>query len=242
MTRTACRPTAVLALAITAVVTVTAEVHWQGTDQRVQERTRMIDQQIRGRGVRNERVLEAIARVPRHLFVPEAHRPEAYGDHPLPIGRGQTISQPYIVAYMTELLDPRPEHRVLEIGTGSGYQTAVLAELVREVYSIEIIDELAERARGVLTSLGYTHVRLRTGDGYRGWPEAAPFDGILVTAAPPEIPQALVDQLAVGGTLVVPVGPTGNVQMMTVVRKSADGTTIDRTIPVQFVPMVEPDR
>src|SRR5690606_18078538 len=182
MTRTACRPTAVLALAITAVVTVTAEVHWQGTDQRVQERTRMIDQQIRGRGVRNERVLEAIARVPRHLFVPEAHRPEAYGDHPLPIGRGQTISQPYIVAYMTELLDPRPEHRVLEIGTGSGYQTAVLAELVREVYSIEIIDELAERARGVLTSLGYTHVRLRTGDGYGGWPEAAPFDGILVTA------------------------------------------------------------
>ena len=242
MTRTACRPTAVLALAITAVVTVTAEVHWQGAGQREQERTRMIDQQIRGRGVRNERVLEAIARVPRHLFVPEAHRPEAYGDHPLPIGRGQTISQPYIVAYMTELLDPRPEHRVLEIGTGSGYQTAVLAELVREVYSIEIIDELAERARGVLTSLGYTHVRLRTGDGYGGWPEAAPFDGILVTAAPPEIPQALVDQLAVGGTLVVPVGPTGNVQMMTVVRKSADGTTIDRTIPVQFVPMVEPDR
>lgn len=202
----------------------------------------MLDDSIRRRGVRNERVLAAMARVPRHLFVPEAYQREADADHPLPIGHGQTISQPYIVAYMTEQLDPRPDDRVLEIGTGSGYQTAVLAELAREVYSMEVVTELADAARRLLRSRGYANVEVRAGDGHQGWPAAAPFDRIMVTAAPPGIPPALVDQLAVGGTLVAPVGPAGDAQVMTVVRKSAEGAAIERTIPVRFVPMVENGR
>lgn len=200
-------------------------------------RLRMVETQIRGRGVLSRVVLDAMSRVPRHLFVPLEVRPFAYEDRPLPIGQGQTISQPYIVAYMTEALQTAPDHTVLEIGTGSGYQAAVLAELVREVYTIEIIPELADRARRTLAEAGYRNVQVRTGNGYLGWPERAPFPRIIVTAAPPEIPAALVDQLAIGGTMVIPVGTT--FQEITIVTKTARGVTQERTLPVRFVPMVD---
>ncbi len=199
-------------------------------------RDRMVAAQIRARGVVNEAVLNAMARVPRHLFVPDDVRSLAYDDRPLPIGHGQTISQPYIVGYMTETLQLSPEHQVLEIGTGSGYQAAVLAAIAKQVYSIEIVPELAERARQTLSKLGYRNVDVRAGDGYRGWPERAPFARIIVTAAPPDIPQALVDQLAVGGLMVVPVG-TDN-QEIVIVTKNEKGIAQKRTIAVRFVPMV----
>jgi protein-L-isoaspartate(D-aspartate) O-methyltransferase len=202
------------------------------------DRRRMVDRQIRARGVRNAAVLDALARVPRELFVPADVRHRAYEDGPLPIGYGQTISQPYIVAYMTEALETSPDHRVLEIGTGSGYQAAVLAGLVRQVYSIEIVPELAESARRTLVDAGYRNVDVRTGNGYAGWPERAPFDRIIVTAAPPDIPAALVDQLAVGGRMVVPVGTV--LQEIVIVSKDGRGVTETRTIPVRFVPMVAP--
>ncbi len=196
----------------------------------------MVDRQIRARGIRNAAVLDAVERVPRHLFVPPAVRPQAYEDTPLPIGYGQTISQPYIVAYMTETLEVSRDHRVLEIGTGSGYQAAVLAGLVRQVYSIEIVPELAESARRVLAGAGYPNVEVRTGNGYLGWPERAPFDRIVVTAAPPDVPTALVDQQAGGGRMVVPVGTL--LQEIVIVIKDARGVSETRTIPVRFVPMV----
>ena len=199
------------------------------------ERSRMVDTQILARGIADERVLTAMRKVPRHLFMPRDVQPYAYDDRPLPIGFDQTISQPYIVAYMTEAIEPTATKKVLEIGTGSGYQAAVLAECVAEVYTIEIVRELAERAAGTLERLGYRNVHVRAGDGYAGWPEAAPFDAILVTAAPDHVPQPLVDQLAVGGTLVVPVGR--GVQEMTVVRRTAAGLTETKTLPVRFVPM-----
>jgi protein-L-isoaspartate(D-aspartate) O-methyltransferase len=206
-------------------------------DSRVAERARMVAQQIRARGISDAALLDAMARVPRHLFVPPSEQRAAYEDRPLPIGVGQTISQPYIVAYMTDALDVSPTHTVLEIGTGSGYQAAVLAELVGEVYTIEIVPELAERARRTLAAAGYRNVQVRTGNGYGGWPERAPFDRIIVTAAPPSIPQALVHQLAVGGTMVVPVGTAW--QKMTIIRKTDRGVTRTETIPVRFVPMVD---
>jgi protein-L-isoaspartate(D-aspartate) O-methyltransferase len=199
-------------------------------------RQQMVERQIRARDIRNAAVLQAMARVPRHLFVPNAVRAQAYEDRPLPIGNGQTISQPYIVAYMTEALQIEPQHTVLEIGTGSGYQAAVLAALAKQVYSVEIVPELAESARRVLASTGYHNVQVLTGNGYSGWPEHAPFDRIIVTAAPPEIPKALVDQLAVGGILVVPVGTS--YQEIVIITRSATGVTERRTIPVRFVPMV----
>jgi len=199
-------------------------------------RERMVDTQIRARDVQNAAVLEAMRRVPRHFFVPDAERPFAYDDRPLPIGRGQTISQPYIVAYMTEALQAEPSHKVLEIGTGSGYQAAVLAEIVKQVYSIEIVPTLADSARRSLAQAGYRNVEVRTGDGYLGWPEHAPFDRVIVTAAPPEIPQALVDQLAVGGVMVVPVGTA--YQEIVIITKTDAGVTEKRTIEVRFVPMV----
>ena len=195
----------------------------------------MVEQQLRGRDITDPRVLAAMERVPRHLFVPDAERDFAYADHPLPIGYRQTISQPYIVAYMTQLLEVEPTARVLEIGTGSGYQAAVLSELVAEVYSIEIVPELAERARQTLTALGYDNVRVMSGDGYAGWPQHAPFDGIVVTAAPDHVPQPLLDQLAVGARMVVPVG--AGQQEMTILTKTDDGFTRQTTIPVLFVPM-----
>lgn len=202
-------------------------------------REEMVRTQIERRGVQDARVLEAMRRVPRERFVPVENRSLAYSDGPLPIGWDQTISQPYIVAFMTELLDVRPGVRVLEIGTGSGYQAAVLAELGAEVYSIEVIDPLAARAAHVLDELGYA-VHVRVGDGYRGWPEEAPFDRIILTAAPPQLPGALVDQLAPGGRLIAPVGTMW--QNLDLVTKAADGTTtVEQVMGVQFVPMVHRD-
>ncbi len=202
---------------------------------RAAERRHMVDRQIRGRGVRDPRVLDALAAVQRHRFVPPQLQNQAYADTPLPIGSSQTISQPYIVAYMTEALELPPDATVLEIGTGSGYQAAVLAEIAREVYSIEIVPELAERSGRLLAELGYDNVHLRLGDGYRGWPEAAPFDGIIVTAAPDHVPPALVEQLAVGARLVIPVGRFA--QEMRVVTMTEDGPVVETTLPVRFVPM-----
>jgi len=198
-------------------------------------RDAMVNQQIRARGIEAPAVLKAMHKVERHRFVPAEVRHMAYDDHALPIGSGQTISQPYIVAYMTEAADITARETVLEIGTGSGYQAAILGEIAREVYTIEIIPELAERARNTLAELGYVNVHTKTGNGYLGWPEHAPFDAILVTAAPDEIPQALVDQLASGGRMVVPVGEI--VQEMMVIEKTRNGVVKRRTIPVQFVPM-----
>jgi protein-L-isoaspartate(D-aspartate) O-methyltransferase len=199
-------------------------------------RARMVGDQIQSRGVRDPRVLGALLRVPRESFVPEDQRTHAFEDHPVPIGCGQTISQPYIVGYMTEALKVEATHRVLEIGTGCGYQTALLAELAETVYSIEIIDELAARARRALDDLGYTNVHVRAGDGYAGWPEHAPFDRILAAAAPPEIPPALLDQLAEGGILVIPVGV--GAQDLRVLQKHGGRTELLSTLPVRFVPMV----
>jgi protein-L-isoaspartate(D-aspartate) O-methyltransferase len=202
---------------------------------RTGERQRMVDEQLKARGIRSSRVLEAMLKVQRHLFVPVAQRSAAYADSPLPIGQGQTISQPYIVAFMTEALDVQPDHRVLEIGTGSGYQAAVLGTLAKEVYTIEIIATLAEQARALLTHLGFTNVQVRTGNGYLGWPERAPYDRIMVTAAPEEVPPALVQQLKVGGLMAIPVGSTA--QELRVLRRTAAGMETLTTLPVRFVPM-----
>ncbi len=199
-------------------------------------RRRMVETQIRARRVRDPRVLAAMLQVPRHLFVPEAWRAEAYSDRPLPIGLGQTISQPYIVAYMTEALEPGPRDRVLEIGTGSGYQAAVLSRIVAHVYTIEILPELSRRAQRVLSKLGYDNISFRIGDGYAGWPEEAPFDGIILTAAPPRLPRPLLEQLRVGGRLVAPVGRGS--QVLIRVRRTERGYETERLLPVRFVPMV----
>ncbi len=196
----------------------------------------MVREQIESRGVRDARVLAALRAVPRHRFVSEAYEERAYEDGPLPIGHRQTISQPYIVAVMTELLRPEPNDRILEVGTGSGYQAAVLARLVSRVYSIEIVPELADGARATLAELGIANVEVVTGDGYRGLPDRAPFDGILVTAAPPEVPQALIDQLALGGRLVAPIG--GLDQDLRVLERTPEGVRSETLFPVRFVPMV----
>jgi protein-L-isoaspartate(D-aspartate) O-methyltransferase len=224
-------------LSAVLVVVATGACLAQQVEQTVPERRRvMLEEQIRDRGVRDPRVLEAMGRVPRERFVPGEIAARAYADSPLPIGYGQTISQPYIVAYMTEVLDVQPQHRVLEIGTGSGYQAAILGELAREVYSIEIVPELAKSASATLAGLGYKNVHVRDGDGYAGWPEVAPFDRIMLTAAPDQIPQPLLDQLAPGGRLVAPVGAQSETQWITVVDRTEQGLTEKRTIPVQFVP------
>lgn len=198
--------------------------------------SRMVAEQIRARGVRDPRVLDAMIRVPREQFVPPALRSEAYGDHPVSIGLGQTISQPYIVGYMSEALRVEPSHRVLEIGTGCGYQTAVLAELAREVFSIEVLPELADRARATLSALGYTNVHIRAGDGYAGWPEHAPYDRILGAAAPAAVPDALTAQLVDGGILVMPIGTA--YQELRVLQKRGDSLDTLDTLPVRFVPMI----
>jgi protein-L-isoaspartate(D-aspartate) O-methyltransferase len=207
--------------------------------ERQDERDAMVAGQIAARGVRAPRVLAALRRVPRHAFVPASRRASAYDDRPLPIGEGQTISQPYIVALMTEAAEVEPGDKVLEVGTGSGYQAAVLAEIASDVRSIELLEPLASRARAALDRLGYGAVRTRVGDGYKGWPDAAPFDAILVTAAPPEVPPALVEQLAKGGRLVLPVGPDGEVQTLVRLKKREDGT-LERSEfgAVRFVPLV----
>ncbi len=198
-------------------------------------RERMVRSQIAIRGVADPRVLAAMRRVPRHEFVPEAQRSRAYEDHPLPIGEGQTISQPYIVAYMAELARIPERGRVLEIGTGSGYGAAVLAEIAAEVYTIEILEPLAERAREDLGRTGYGRVHVRCGDGYRGWEEAAPFDAILLTAAAPEVPRPLLEQLRLGGVLVMPVGEAE--QRLLVVTRTEEGFDERLDLRVRFVPM-----
>ena len=200
------------------------------------ERAKMVAEQLAARDISNQRVFDAMSRVPRHKFIPAQQRRLAYIDSPLPIGHGQTISQPYIVALMTQLVAPKPTAKALDIGTGSGYQAAVLAELVKNVYSIEIVEPLAKQARQRLQSLGYKNIHVRHGDGYRGWPEKAPFDIIIVAAAPDHVPQPLVDQLAPGGTMVIPVGDF--YQKLLVVRKTADGEVTRREVAnVAFVPM-----
>jgi protein-L-isoaspartate(D-aspartate) O-methyltransferase len=200
-------------------------------------RTEMVATQIEKRGVTDPRVTHVMRTVPRHEFVPPESRSAAYSDGPLPIGHGQTISQPYIVAVMTEALKPQPADRILEVGTGSGYQAAVLSPLVRDVYTIEIVEPLAKRAAETLERLGCDNVHVRAGDGYRGWPEAVPFDAIIVTCAPDAVPQALVDQLREGGRMVIPVGPEGGVQELVLLEKR--GGKLDQTnlLPVRFVPM-----
>ncbi len=201
-------------------------------------RARMVRQQLStpGRDITNARVLAAMGKVPRHELVPASLRSQAYNDHPLPIGHDQTISQPFIVAFMTEKLESKPTDKVLEIGTGSGYQAAVLAELVREVYTIEIVEPLAHRAETDLKRLGYTNVFVHAGDGYKGWPEAAPFDAIIVTCAPEHVPQTLVEQLREGGRMIIPVGPAGNQELYVLHKK--DGNAERRAVlPVRFVPM-----
>ena len=211
-----------------------------GCEQTVSEDCEhMVREQIEQRGVRNSEVLRAMRATPRHLFVPAGLRPWAYSDQALPIEFGQTISQPYIVALMTELLDPGKSDRVLEIGTGSGYQAAVLSRLARQVYSIEIVPELAKSAAERLGSMGYRNITVRQGDGYLGWPEQAPFERILLTAAPPEVPQILLDQLSGDGRLVAPVGTSPWTQELVVIEKTAGGELRKRWVaPVMFVPMV----
>jgi protein-L-isoaspartate(D-aspartate) O-methyltransferase len=202
-----------------------------------EERKRMVSEQVQSRGVTDERVVSAMLEIPRHRFVPEAERAAAYDDRPLSIGHGQAISQPYIVALMTDLARPMPGDRALEVGTGSGYQAAVLSRLVKEVFTIEIVPELGAEAARRLKDLGYANVQVRVGDGFQGWPEAAPFDVILVTAAPEEVPEPLLEQLKPGGRLVIPVGPTGAVQSLQLVAKDSDGRLQARhVLPVRFVP------
>ena len=198
-------------------------------------RQAMVSAQIEHRGVTDTRVLSAMQEVPRHLFVPEPLREQAYDDSPLPIGEGQTISQPYIVALMTSLLELRPGDRVLEIGTGSGYQAAVLSRLAKQVYSMEILPALAEQARHNLADAGCKNVNVRVGDGYKGWPEEAPFDAVIVTAAPEQVPQPLIDQLRVGGRMVIPVG--NYFQNLLLITKTAEGVERRTILPVRFVPM-----
>lgn len=200
-------------------------------------RRRMIEHDIRGRGISNERVLEIMSALPRHLFVPENLSARAYEDKPLPIGAGQTISQPYVVALMTQLLNLKGTERVLEIGTGSGYQTAVLAGLAGEVYSVEIVESLAIQAEKILTGMGFGNIRLKVGDGFHGWEEYSPFDAILVTAAAPEIPKSLWKQLREGGPLVMPMGHPGQTQRLVRARKEAGRTVIEDLSAVLFVPL-----
>ena len=222
-----------LCTALAATIPVFAQ---PGEAQLAARRRQMVNEQIVDRDVTDRRVLEAMRKVPRHRFVPAALVSRAYDDSPLPIGYDQTISQPFIVAHMTEALDVQPAHAVLEIGTGSGYQAAVLGELARTVHTIEIVPELARAAATTLQTLGYGNVNVRAGDGYAGWPEHAPFDRIMLTAAPETIPKPLIDQLAPRGRLIAPVGEQGAVQWLTIVDKTPKGVTERRTLPVRFVP------
>jgi protein-L-isoaspartate(D-aspartate) O-methyltransferase len=201
---------------------------------------RLLQRQLRMRGITDEAVLQAMARVPRHLFVPRETLEDAYADQPLPIGYGQTISQPYIVAVMSMLLDLTKESRVLEIGTGCGYQTAILAELAGEVYSVEIVEGLYRQAKARLAELGYARVQLRLGDGYYGWAEHAPYDAILATCAPEQVPPPLSAQLRDGGRLVIPVGSQGDYQVLYLLRRQGDKVTTQRIFEVAFVPLTGP--
>jgi protein-L-isoaspartate(D-aspartate) O-methyltransferase len=227
--------TAVAGLALVLALALAAALPAAAQDGYAEARAAMVEQQVRARGISDPAVLAAMERVPRHLFVPETSLAEAYEDKPLPIGYSQTISQPYVVALMTELLDLDDDDKVLEIGTGSGYHTAVLSRVAGSVYSIEIIEPMALEAARRLARLGYDNVHLEVGDGYKGWPEMAPFDAIILTAAPPRIPQPLLDQLKVGGKMVAPVG--GFIQDLQVITKAEDGIEKRTVIPVRLVPM-----
>ena len=209
----------------------------QTEDTEMKSREEMVRKQLVAGGITNAAVLEAMTEVPRHEFVPEALRPRAYADGPLPIGHGQTISQPFIVAYMTQALELSKEDTVLEVGTGSGYQAAILGKLAKEVYTIEIVPPLAESARNILANLGFQNVHVKLGDGYLGWPEAAPFDAIIVTCAPDRVPEPLVSQLKEGGRLVIPVGEAGGVQKLIVLRKKNGEISKTSMLDVRFVPM-----
>jgi protein-L-isoaspartate(D-aspartate) O-methyltransferase len=227
------RATVILTLAFTLAGGVTRAA----SDARQRERDEMVDEQLASREITHAATLAAMRKVPRHRFVPEQLARSAYADSPLPIGHGQTISQPLIVAFMTQTAQITRDSKVLEIGTGSGYQAAVLAQLAGHVYTIEIVPVLAQSARQILRRLGYSNVSVRQGDGYQGWPEEAPFDRVILTASPPEIPQTLIDQLARGGRLVAPVGRLGS-QELVLIEKKADGTLRRRSVlPVAFVPM-----
>jgi protein-L-isoaspartate(D-aspartate) O-methyltransferase len=208
------------------------------TDNLAEERKSMVDLQIKSRGIKDALVLEAMENVRRHVFVPENMVKYAYNDEPLPIGKGQTISQPYIVAYMTEILQLTSEGKVLEVGTGSGYQAAVLAEIAREVFTVEILDDLSKNAQKVLQAEGYTNIHFRVGDGACGWEEKAPYDAIMVTAAPPEIPEALQKQLKLGGRMIVPVGDAFQ-ELVLIVREKRRFRK-KKLLPVRFVPLVKP--
>ncbi|MCD6302075.1 MAG: protein-L-isoaspartate(D-aspartate) O-methyltransferase [Anaerolineae bacterium] len=207
-------------------------------DAFLERRLDMVQAQIAARGVEDKRVLAAMAKVPRHRFVAEEDRYQAYADHPIPIGWGQTISQPYMVAAMTELLGLQPDSRVLEVGTGSGYQTAILAELASSVFTIEVIPRLMVRAREILSELGYDNIRFRCGDGRQGWPEEAPFDGVIVTCAPDRVPDELVAQLADGGRMSIPIGPPGGVQTLYLVTKQGRRILRRPVMSVRFVPLM----
>ena len=224
-------------VAIVCVMFLCAAWSALAADQYLAKRQKMVEQDIKGRGIRDRKVLAAMGKVPRHLFVGNLQRWQAYGDHPLPIGEGQTISQPYVVALMTEALHLKPSDRVLEIGTGSGYQAAVLAELVQSVFTIEIRKRLSETAERRLRELGYRNVRVRYGDGYFGWEEAAPFDAIIVTAAANHIPPSLIKQLKDGGRLILPLGSTVYSQTLTLISKRGDRLDVEQLGGVAFVPM-----
>ena len=213
-----------------------AEENIQEAENYDKLREQMVYSQIEKRGIKDTRVLQALGKVPRHLFVPEQYRDRAYGDFPLPIGEGQTISQPYIVALMSQVLKLDGTEKVLEIGTGSGYQAAVLGELAKEVYTIEIEKPLGEKARNILAQMGYQNVHVNVGDGYKGWPQHSPFDAIIVTCAPTSVPAPLVEQLAEGGRMVIPVGEAGN-QHLVLLTKTRGGVEQKKIIPVRFVPM-----
>jgi protein-L-isoaspartate(D-aspartate) O-methyltransferase len=209
----------------------------RGEDSESKSREAMVKNQLEAAGIRDPQVLKAMAEVPRHEFVPPAYRPYAYMDGPLPIGHGQTISQPFIVAYMTQALQLTKDDTVLEVGTGSGYQAAVLGKLVKEVYTIEIVRPLAESSRELLAKLGYENVHVRFGDGYLGWPEKAPFDAIIVTCAPDHVPEPLVSQLKEGGRLIIPVGEAGGIQQLVLLRKKEGKIARESMLDVRFVPM-----
>ncbi|HEX6204148.1 MAG TPA: protein-L-isoaspartate(D-aspartate) O-methyltransferase [Thermoanaerobaculia bacterium] len=235
MSRRPRRPSALAALVATAAALVLAPLAAHGQGDELALRRRMVAEQVAGRGLDDPRVLAAMAEVPRHLFAPEADLATAYADRPLAIGYGQTVSQPYVVALITSLAGLGPGDRVLEIGTGSGYHTAVLSRVAGRVYSIEIIEPLAREAARRLARLGYDNIELRVGDGYQGWAEEAPFDAIVLTAAPPRIPQPLIDQLRIGGRMVVPVG--GTIQDLQVLTRTAEGLEKRTVIPVRLQPM-----
>lgn len=220
-----------------AVFTLTLNASAQEADPFASARRKMIEHALKGRDITDPAVLQAMRDVPRHRFVPSGMQDQAYADCPLPIGHGQTISQPYVVAFMTQMLEVRPDDKVLEIGTGCGYQAAVLARLAQQVYTIEIVEPLADSARTLLAELGYKNISVKAGDGFDGWPEHAPFDRIIVTCAVKEMPPALIAQLKEGGRIIAPVGPLGNAQELVLATKTNGQLTRKHVLPVRFVPM-----